>query len=380
MDADASVLAPTHVSELIQRIRRAGFELVGPRISGKAIAWGPIESERDLPIGWTETQEAGTYRLQRRDDDRWFGFTVGPDSAKRFLFPPVEPCFRLDPQRWSVEFPDPARPLALFGLRGCDLAAIRVQDRVLAEGTVADARYRERRQTALRVAVECSDAAATCFCDSMGTGPAVGGDFDLCLTERWTGSEPTFLLRVGTARGRELIRDLGGRPAQARDLEAFRREPQRARAHMGRSMPPGVLARRVPPSPDHPRWNTVGDRCFACGNCTSVCPTCFCTTPHDETEFGSKGIERLRVWDSCFSRDFSYVSGRPQWEDVASRYGQWLGHKLFDWKAQFGTSGCVGCGRCITWCPAGIDLTEEVRALAAGDPAPAEPAPGFGGK
>jgi formate hydrogenlyase subunit 6/NADH:ubiquinone oxidoreductase subunit I len=114
---------------------------------------------------------------------------------------------------------------------------------------------------------------------------------------------------------------------------------------------------------EHPRWDNVAARCLSCANCTMVCPTCFCTTVEDVSDISGNHAERWRRWDSCFTQSFSYIHGGSVRTSAKSRYRQWMTHKLASWTDQFGTSGCVGCGRCITWCPVGIDITEEVRAI-----------------
>ena len=114
---------------------------------------------------------------------------------------------------------------------------------------------------------------------------------------------------------------------------------------------------------ENPRWIEVANRCLTCGNCTLVCPTCFCNTIYEATDLAGKHAERWRKWDSCFNVDFSYIHGGSIRSSPMSRYRQWMTHKLATWIDQFGTSGCVGCGRCITWCPVGIDITEESRAI-----------------
>jgi Fe-S oxidoreductase len=98
-----------------------------------------------------------------------------------------------------------------------------------------------------------------------------------------------------------------------------------------------------------------------------VCPTCFCATVEDATDLTGSATERRRVWDSCFSQEFSYIHGGSVRTSAGARYRQWITHKLATWHEQFGVSGCVGCGRCITWCPVGIDITAEARAVRQGD-------------
>ena len=138
-----------------------------------------------------------------------------------------------------------------------------------------------------------------------------------------------------------------------------------AAERMGRSLDPtdlrGLLARNL----EHPRWDDVATRCLSCTNCTLVCPTCFCSSVEDVTDLAGEGAERNRVWDSCFSVDHSYIHGGSIRPSGRSRYRQWLTHKFGTWHDQFGTSGCVGCGRCITWCPVAIDVTEELAAIRA---------------
>ncbi len=114
---------------------------------------------------------------------------------------------------------------------------------------------------------------------------------------------------------------------------------------------------------EHPRWAEVAERCLSCANCTMVCPTCFCASVEEVSDLSGDNVRRERAWDSCFTMEHSYTNTGTVRKTTASRYRQWLTHKLATWSDQFGTSGCVGCGRCVTWCPVAIDLTEEVAAI-----------------
>jgi Fe-S-cluster-containing hydrogenase component 2 len=134
---------------------------------------------------------------------------------------------------------------------------------------------------------------------------------------------------------------------------------------MGRELDTDGIKELLYANYDHPRWDQVADRCISCGNCTMVCPTCFCTTVEDTTDLEGEHVERRQLWDSCFTIDYSHIHGGAVRTSTRSRYRQWMTHKLATWWDQFDSSGCVGCGRCITWCPVGIDLTEEALAIRA---------------
>jgi len=254
---------------------------------------------------------------------------------------------------------------AFFGVRPCDLAAIAVQDRVFLGGAHVDTDYARRREAAFLVVVHCSEPGGTCFCASMGTGPKAESGYDLALTEVLDGREPHYLVDAGSERGADVLGELGGRPASEAETAAGERLLAAAAGRMGRTLDADAVAEALGAALDSPRWQLAAERCLACGNCTLACPTCFCTTVEDTTDLTGAFAERTRRWDSCFTLDLSYIHGGPVRASLASRYRQWATHKLSTWREQFGTSGCVGCGRCITWCPAAIDLTEEATAVAA---------------
>ncbi|RMF77092.1 MAG: sulfite reductase subunit A, partial [Planctomycetota bacterium] len=208
----------------------------------------------------------------------------------------------------------------------------------------------------------------TCFCASLGAGPMSESGFDLALTELIDGGEHEFIVDVGSDRGRDLIAEIARRPADASDLERRRTVIEHAVDRMTRRLPARGLKALLQQNPEHPRWAETAERCLSCANCTMVCPTCFCSTVEDTTDLSGATAERVRKWDSCFTMDFSYIVGGSTRPSVRARYRHWLTHKLANWQDQFGVLGCTGCGRCITWCPVGIDLTEEVAAIGAGAP------------
>jgi ferredoxin len=332
-----------------------------------AIVYDDLDSASDLPIGVTDRQERGSYRLEQRDDEARFGYAVGPHSWKRHLFPPRVTLWRSRPDnsgRAIEEEPLPEEPLAFIGVRSCELHAIGIQDAVFLGGKFVDRDYAARRDAAFIVAVNCGEPAANCFCASMDTGPRVGNGYDLALTEI-VGDEHRLLVEAGSERGAEVLAGLPSRRATNADIAAAAAVTDDATARMTKAMPEVDLHALLAGSLEHPRWDDVAARCLSCTNCTLVCPTCFCSSVEDTSDLTGTETARTRVWDSCFSLDYSYIHGGSIRASSRSRYRQWLTHKLGTWVDQFGTSGCVGCGRCITWCPVGIDITEEVAALAA---------------
>lgn len=354
------------LDDLIAALRVRGFRTVGPTLRDGAIVYDDIDSALDLPIGWTDTQDGGTYRLERRADEARFGYAVGPHSWKRYLFPPRVRLWRarLNGGVTVEEEAVDEAPLAFLGVRSCELHAIEIQDRVFLGGRHVDRDYAARRDGAFLVAVNCFEPGGTCFCTSMGTGPKAERGFDLALTELLEGAH-RFLVEAGSERGAELLSELPRREAAEADLGAAEASVSSAADRMGRTMESFDLRDLLARNLEHPRWDEVARRCLTCGNCTLVCPTCFCSAVEDETDLAGAESERWRVWDSCFSVDYSYIHGGSIRPSERSRYRQWMTHKLGTWHDQFGSSGCVGCGRCITWCPVGIDITEEVAAIRA---------------
>jgi ferredoxin len=261
------------------------------------------------------------------------------------------------------EEPVDETPLAFIGVRACELHAIEIQDRVFTGGRYVDRDYAARREDAFLVAVNCFEPGGTCFCTSMGTGPRAESGYDLALTELLDG-EHRFLVDAGSERGADVLVALPSRPAAEEDVAAANAAVESAAARMGRTMDVTDIRDLLAGNLEHPRWDDVAERCLTCGNCTLVCPTCFCSAVEDETDLTGEA-SRWRVWDTCFSVDYSYIHGGSIRPSSRSRYRQWMTHKLGTWHDQFGSSGCVGCGRCITWCPVGIDITEEVAAIRA---------------
>jgi ferredoxin len=362
----ALVIDVTALGDLHAALERAGYQVIGPTVREGAIVLTELSSADELPFGWGVELSPGGYRITPRDDRAAFAHSAGPGSWKQYLHPQRE-------KLWSVRSADAEfeptlagdqRPMAFIGVRPCDLRAIAIQDQVLGRGDHAGSRYAARRSSVFIVAVNCTEPGETCFCASMGTGPQAGPGYDIALTEIAGGGGHRFVIDVGSQAGADLVASLPAAPADEAITGLARSAVADAADRMGRSMPANELHDLMAGAHSAARWDDVAARCLTCGNCTMACPTCFCTTVEDVTDLSGEHAERWQLWDSCFSLDFSYLPGGPVRASGQSRYRQWLTHKLGTWHDQFGSSGCVGCGRCIVWCPVGIDLTEEVAALA----------------
>ncbi len=345
-----------------------GYRLIGPTVRDNTVTYEEIASVSDLPVGYTDEQEKGTYRLQKGDKPILFGCGLGPHSWKKYLYPASVRLWRARRMEGGFDVQSEAHVpdrLALIGVRACELHAIETQDQVFTDGTYTDPTYQAQREKVFIVAVNCGRAGKTCFCASMNTGPQAASGFDLALTEVFESNRHYFVVETGSDAGAEVLSALPNHPATDDEIRAGESVIAETAAHMGRSMDISGLKALLYASYDYPQWDNVAARCLTCGNCTMVCPTCFCSTVEDVTDLTGDTAERWRKWDSCFTMDFSYIVGGSIRSSAKSRYRQWMTHKLATWIDQFGTSGCVGCGRCITWCPVGIDITEEVRAMRA---------------
>jgi sulfhydrogenase subunit beta (sulfur reductase) len=353
--------------KLFDVLQARGFEVVGPIVRDGAVVYDHLQSASELPIGWTDRQAPGTYRLIKQDHAALFGYSVGPHSWKKFLLPPTHRLWRSRRSGPDFEIMTEAEKTpryAFIGVRACELQAIAVQDKVFLTGLFKEPVYKSRREEIFIVAVNCNEPGGNCFCLSMETGPKVAGPFDLALTEVLQGDEHYFIVEAGSGKGRAVMADVPHRPAGATEIDIGEKLAKQSAARMGRTLDTAHIKELLYRNPEHPRWDDAAGRCLSCANCTLVCPTCFCTTVEDVTDLSGEHAERRRRWDSCFTMDFSYIHGGYIRPTVKARYRQWMTHKLASWIDQFGTSGCVGCGRCITWCPVGIDITAEAKAIA----------------
>ncbi|MFN3219884.1 MAG: 4Fe-4S dicluster domain-containing protein [Acidimicrobiales bacterium] len=370
---DRRLLRAGDLERLVAHLRAEHGEVIGPVVADGAIRLRPIASADDLPVGVTDDQDAARYRLVPTGSALRFSYAVGPDSLKAVVHPPRSPVWTIRRSDGTLTV-EPVRPeattRAVIGVRACDLHALAVLARTQTGGTHVDPAFRTRHAGLFLVAVDCAHPAPTCFCDTAGHGRVAAAGYDLALTELADGTGGAcHVVRVGSAAGRAVVEALALEPAAAEVIEQAARtlddepQPQPQPQPQVRRLSDDAAALVV--QTEHPHWDDVAQRCLTCGNCTAVCPTCFCTDMDDTVSLDGASATRTRVWDTCFSMEYSHLGPGPHRASPMSRYRQWLSHKLGTWHDHYGESGCVGCGRCITWCPVGIDLTAEVDALRA---------------
>ena len=352
------VTAPREsISVLFQNLRSQGYTVVGPSLREGVVRLAEITEPGELASGVLDAQAPGRYSITG-DSPSFFSSLNGPDSPKRFLHPPEVVLTKLIEGDRGVEqtstFHSDKR-YAFFGLRPCDLRAVEIMDGALMFPGFEDPVYSGLRNGSIFVVVNCTRAGGNCFCATMGTGPEAGSGYDMAITEL-----PDRLLIDVPERSRRLLEGIKVSPASEEDLRLGREMTDQARTQMGRRFDKEGFSELMYAGADSHVWKETADRCLACGNCTMVCPTCFCNVVQDRTDITDGSVSRVRMWDSCLSKDFVYSAGGNPRQERSARYRQFVMHKFAYWPDQFGPFGCVGCGRCITWCPVGIDITQTV--------------------
>ncbi|MFQ5470791.1 MAG: 4Fe-4S dicluster domain-containing protein [Gammaproteobacteria bacterium] len=355
----ASFLARKDFCVLLEALHQRGYHCIGPKERDGTIVFDELKTVDTLPKGAYDIQAPGQYQIEHKSTSDNFSYTTGPSALKPLLFTSSETLWQAKREAdGSISFTDQhseAVPLAVIGVHACDIAALKLQDAHFLDSEYPDRFYHLRRENLFLVAVNCSRSADTCFCVSTGDGPQVQDGYDLALTELDDG----FVVRAGSDSGEAIANNLPATKITVLHLDQEKQRLTKAEEQQ-RSLPSHNLREFLFSNLDHPRWDNIAERCLSCGNCTSVCPTCFCYKEDEQPALEGSSSIHYREWDSCFTQGHSYIHGKTVRADTKTRYRQWLTHKLGSWHDQYGRSGCVGCGRCITWCPVGIDITREV--------------------
>lgn len=355
------------LQDLLDLLLQDGWTRIGPQVRDGQIVYDSLTSASALPWNVNDLQAPGRWSLQAippGPSPRAFAWANGPRGVKPWLFRPQENLLRIERDlRGRLKFiPQhaPAARLALIGVRPCDVRAILIQDRQFVHSQQPDPRYTAQRVGALIIAVNCTQPSDCCFCLSTGGSLRAEHGIDMAMTE----ADHGLVAEAFSARGQRLLEQLQLPLATSAEIASAEHALASAASQQRRQLPAAEqLRRELPRRSSHERWQQLSEQCLACGHCTAVCPTCFCHRQVEQPNLDGMSSLRYRQWDSCFANGHSLLSGSELRPDSGSRYRQWLTHKLAWWHEQFGTTGCVGCGRCISGCPAGIDLTQEAARL-----------------
>ena len=297
--------------------------------------------------------------LSRWSDARLtYNRTILP--PKKYFLPPQETLFRYDPERGYVACSDAMeRPIILFGLHACDIYALNILDQVFA-GAYPDPYYQTRRKNVVIIGIDCMPD-ERCFCRSM-RADFVDRGFDLFLYD----IGDYYLTMVGTALGDDMVLATGPLFEQpnASDLDEYKRRSSSKHAAFQLEVEIRDLPEIFEMEYQSEIWDELGEKCLCCGNCSMVCPTCYCYDVTDRAEVGSRAATRTRSWDSCLFSSHALVAGGENFrESRASRIKFRFYHKQRGFVAEYGRPSCVGCGRCIAACPVKIDIVQVLERL-----------------
>ena len=356
-------LGKAHLHSLFEALHRQGYKIIGPTVRDGTIVFDTVSAPSELTRSVIDLQQSGRYTLVEDKSNRYFSWNTGPQALKPLLFKPRQTLWTCSDNDGQLQFKPATQdvePIAVIGVRACDLAALALHDQHFLHGAYIDDFYQQRRKNILLIAVNCSRSNDQCFCVSTGDGPEVTFYYDMLLDELDDG----FVVQSGSEHGLEIIRQLKLNPATQTQEQTAKRQTSKAKREQGnRKLPELDELIKLVDNLKKKDWQDIAERCLACGTCTPVCPTCFCSAQESDPDLFQSNSEQVRVWDSCFSEEHGHIFGKNYRPDIRERYRQWVLHKLVFWHQQYGRSGCVGCGRCSTWCPVAIDLVDEASSL-----------------
>lgn len=314
-------------------------------------------SETHLVVGPVRKGKDYAFSLVKEaaDIDLSYQTTILP--PKKVFHKPLEVLFSF--QDGVITHGDVGRAQVLFGVHPCDLHAITILDTIFRRD-FPDPYFIERKESTVIVALNCATVGEDCFCLSMGTGPWVKDPCDLLLTP----VGDTYLLETMSPKGAEILSSQRLEPVSRDILRDKSKVVEEARRHFRKRVDTNGLRAIMEDNFRHPLWDELMKDCMGCGSCTMVCPTCFCYNVVDRLDLSLTSGRREREWDSCMLLEYSEAAlGANFRKDRDARIKQRMYHKLVYYEPQFGTLGCVGCGRCISTCLKKIDITEVVARL-----------------
>jgi len=343
------------VVEFLQR-ELGGAKLFGYRHHNGRIAFSEINNINEIFVALTDIQKPGYYRASSG-----YRFRHSFSSPKVFLLPPEHLILTVSRDYDILESSSSFQELTaiFFGIKPCDRKAIDILDHILYGRSPV---YTTRRNAVRAIVVEeCLEPGETCFCSTVNAGPTISSGFDIAYARLYG---DLLVFRYGSSLGEKILGKVGLQRAQESHVKMYLEMVNRAISMMRGRIPniseiQKALMEKVSAKPF---WEEISSKCVGCGNCNYVCPTCFCTEIEDRVENGFS--TRVGVWLGCLTYTYGLVAGGHFRQELYTRYRHFILHKFLFYPKQVGDIGCVGCGRCITWCPLGIDLRETLSRIA----------------
>jgi formate hydrogenlyase subunit 6/NADH:ubiquinone oxidoreductase subunit I len=340
-------------------INKDDVNRIASELSADYDLYGPVKEKRSGQAFFQRAEEASSIDLEA---------AIPTNPAKQVIFPQLERIlkYRYDSlnKEAVVELEEPSRPKALFGLRSCDLKGILCLDRFFLGQEFVDEFYLAHRNRLFIVTNTCKMPFPQCFCVCTDSGPYAAEGYDLNLTEL----EDSFLVEVGSDKGKKLVERLGLKEADKEKREIEKRavidnsiNNFDGAATVNKAWISRVTNRVTTGFITEENWEYIGNQCFECGACTFVCPSCSCFNIED-ANVGEGATDRLRTWDSCSYEGYSRMAGdhNPR-KPVEDRRNKRFFCKLsYSQSKKYLRPGCVGCGRCAWVCPGDIGLPNVV--------------------
>ena len=317
-------------------------ELAEAIIAGGHRLYGPIRNNGEVTL--TEVTEQPEFDFSYRN------FKTSP---KDFFLPQSEVICRFCRGELVEDAVSAPQKRVLLGLRPCDARAFWLMDKVFLEEP-EDFYYKQKRENTVIIAAACANPESTCFCTSVGGGPAGTEGSDVLLFD--VGER--FLFEAVTERGENFLNQFPEMNEDATKKQIAEKEKiaEESSARIEKLALDGI-AERFAESFDSDLWEEPSQKCLGCGICTYFCPTCYCFDVTDETL--RENGRRVRTWDSCMYKLFTlHASGHNPRPTQKERIRQRFMHKFSYSVDNHGELFCVGCGRCIKNCPVNLDLRE----------------------
>ncbi|MBT4835845.1 MAG: 4Fe-4S dicluster domain-containing protein [Methylococcales bacterium] len=354
-------LPRARLNDLFQSLLDHGYRIMAPVVRDDSILYQQINSADALPHGIIDDRHNGSYQIAQAKTPRCFAWSNPQQSLKSFVFSPVEilwKSFYKDNELVFQAIKAEAQPTVIFGVKGCDIAGLQLLDQHFYHKKTPDTHYQQRRDNLILFGINCFRSGSQCFCTNTGDGPNISSPSDCIMSELDEG----YIIHHVNSPLTEIIDTLQLKLATTAQQQQATYESSQAALSQQQKLPE-ITANSVFEQWSHPVWNDIADTCLGCGNCTTVCPSCFCHQESSDVSIDLTESSQTRSWDSCFTTQHSYLHGFYIRPERSQRYRQWLSHKFSGWQSQFGRIGCTGCGRCATYCPVGIDPTQVLQTL-----------------